>query len=174
MPGERCGSETTKALLTVEALRAGQSVRFKVLGTSMVPSLWPEDVVAVHSARTTPVCMGDIVVVARDNRFFVHRLISLCNTSTGPSVITRGDAMDAPDPPAHEAEILGKVSSIFRHGRVLVPQQRRSWSNRVGAGLLGRSARILNLMLRARQFTSTGVNAVDFSQAAAPGDNFVP
>jgi hypothetical protein len=75
---------------------------------------------------------GDIVLVARDARFFVHRLIE----KDDDEWITRGDSLPQNDPPVAEAQVLGRVSLIRRKTGVIVPMPRVSVFGRVLASML--------------------------------------
>jgi hypothetical protein len=66
------------------------------------------------------------VLVMRDNRFFVHRLVATCRDGDCFSWITRGDAMPQNDPPAAASELLGRVAGISRASRSFVPSRRVS------------------------------------------------
>ncbi len=62
-------SQTAKSVLALDVLRAGCAVRLTALGTSMLPTIWPGDIVSVDSSRASEIRVGDIVLVARDDRF---------------------------------------------------------------------------------------------------------
>ena len=73
MPSMLDVREDTKLGLAAELLRGGGTVHLKAWGTSMLPSVWPGDLLTIQSAADDEVVPGDIVLVLRDNRFFVHR-----------------------------------------------------------------------------------------------------
>ena len=109
--------EHEKIELAASVLRSGGSVRLRVFGTSMLPSLWPGDLVAVENNAPTKFVPGDIVLLLRDRRFLAHRLLA----QPGTQWITRGDAMPQNDPPAQAGDLLGRVVRVERHGRSLLP-----------------------------------------------------
>ena len=74
----------------------------------MLPAVWPGDLLTIQSAAHEEVVRGDIVLVLRGKRFFVHRTIELQRGQDRFSWITRGDAMPHNDPPAAESELLGR------------------------------------------------------------------
>jgi hypothetical protein len=119
--------EDYKLDLAAEVLSQGGTIRLQALGNSMLPSIWPGDVLSIESKSGKEIVPGDIVLVARDGRFFIHRLIERHNSIW----ITRGDSLPQNDPPVAEAHVLGKVSAIQRKTRVTVP--------RPGIRLLGRA-----------------------------------
>ncbi len=111
-----------KLELATEVLRSGGAIRLQALGTSMLPSVWPGDVLSIAPAPGKDIVPGDIVLVARDGRFFIHRLIQKDETHW----ITRGDSLAQNDPPLAEAQVLGKVSLIHRTTGDIVPKPRVS------------------------------------------------
>jgi Peptidase S24-like len=114
--------EDHKIDLATEILNSGGTIRLQAMGTSMLPSLWPSDIVVVESKAGKELVPGDIVLVAREGRFFVHRLIKMY----GSHYITRGDSVPQNDPPAIASELLGRVSAIHRKSRVIIPYPRIS------------------------------------------------
>ena len=75
MPVMTEAREDHKLELATEVLRSGGAIRLQALGTSMLPSVWPGDLLSIEPAPGKDMVPGDIVLVARDARFFVHRLI---------------------------------------------------------------------------------------------------
>jgi Peptidase S24-like len=130
--------------LAAEVLRVGGSLRLQALGASMIPSIWPGDVLCIES-RSGQIVPGDIVLVARDGRFFIHRLIE----KRASGWITRGDSLPRNDEAVAEAHVLGKVSFIHRQGRVSAPSSRISWLNRALAWMFCRWDLLRNVALRA-------------------------
>ena len=80
----------------------------------MLPSLWPGDLLTIQSAAHDEIAPGDIVLVLRDNRFFVHRLVEKRQVQDCLLWITRGDAMPQNDPPVAASDLLGRVASVCR------------------------------------------------------------
>jgi hypothetical protein len=136
--------ETHKLDLAAEVLNSGGEIRLQALGTSMLPSIWPSDVLSIESKCGQNLVPGDIVLVARDGRFFIHRLIA----KHGPQWITRGDALPRNDPPVAEAQVLGKVSTIHRRMRTIVPRPRVTPLARTLAWIFCRSNSFRNVALR--------------------------
>ena len=150
MPAMTEAREDHKLELATEVLRSGGAIRLQALGTSMLPSLWPGDVLCIEHATGKDMVAGDIVLVARGGRFFVHRLIE----KDEPQWITRGDSLPQNDPPLAEAQVLGKVSLIRRTTGDIVPQPRLSVFGRALAWMLCRSDLIRNFALRIHSFWS--------------------
>ena len=101
-----------KCSLALEVLRRFGELRLRVTGGSMLPSLWPGDVLVIRSAQASACSCGDLVLFRREERFFVHRVLDV--SSTG--VLTRGDSLPAPDPLVTTDELLGRVISVSRNG----------------------------------------------------------
>ena len=85
-----------------------------VLSGSMEPTISVDDLVLVHEQNSYGV--DDIVVYQDGNMLVVHRIISI----NGDSVVTKGDANNAPDKPISMADIKGKVVAHIRHIGVLI------------------------------------------------------
>jgi signal peptidase I len=132
MPVMTEAREDHKLELATEVLRSGGAIRLQALGTSMLPSVWPGDLLSIEHAPGKDMVPGDIVLVARDARLFVHRLIE----KDDDEWITRGDSLPQNDPPVAEAQVLGRVSLIRRKTGVIVPMPRVSVFGRVLATML--------------------------------------
>lgn len=89
----------------------------RVTGTSMVPTLKPEEIVFVEPCSGPR--PGDIVAFALGDGLLVHRVVRV----EGGSVTCRGDNRLADDPPVPLEAILGKVVQVA--GRKRVPDRRR-------------------------------------------------
>jgi len=109
-----------KIELAAQVLRGGASVRLRVWGTSMLPAIWPGDLVSIESAAPDSLVPGDLVLILQEGRFLLHRLIGRTqDEDEQPRWITRGDSMPQNDPPAATPELVGRVSRI--HGRRHLP-----------------------------------------------------
>lgn len=103
----------------------------------MLPSVWPGDTLLIDRSDADRVSEGDVVLFARERRFFVHRVVK--KNSEGSKILTRGDAMSQPDPPFAQRDLLGKVSVILRNEKCIVPRSRLSLPGRVISALAQRS-----------------------------------
>jgi signal peptidase I len=88
-------------------------VQLKVAGASMVPALWPGDLVTVRRPDLSELQPGSIVVFRQNERLVVHRLMHW----VGDRVVTRGDARPRRDQPVKASEVIGRVDSALRNGR---------------------------------------------------------
>jgi signal peptidase I len=131
-------------------LRCHGTVQLKAWGTSMLPTMWPGDLLTIESVACDEVVPGDIVLVLRNHRFFVHRLVERRRVQDCLSWITRGDAMPCNDPPAAASELLGRVAGIRRANRNFVPSRRVSQFHSALAWTLFRWERFRGLTLRIR------------------------
>jgi hypothetical protein len=122
MPVMTESREGHKLDLAAEVLTSGCAVRLQALGTSMLPSIWPGDVLSIEPKSGEEILPGDIVLVARDGRFFVHRLIKKSSSAW----ITRGDSLPQDDAPVPQFQVLGKVCLIHRRTGDIVPKPRLS------------------------------------------------
>jgi hypothetical protein len=140
--------ENPKLALAAEMLRRCGNLQMKVWGASMLPSLWPGDLLTIQSAAHDEVVPGDIVLVVRDDRFFVHRLVETRRDAECLTWITRGDGMPNNDPPVAASELLGRVTGVSRGNRSFVPSREVSSLNSALAWTLCRWDRLRNLALR--------------------------
>jgi len=100
--------------LAAELLRSFGGLRMTALGVSMVPSLFPGDILTIRRENTQNIRRGDMVLYWRDERFYVHRVVGKIGTSADVEWITRGDALTENDPSLTERELLGRVTLIQR------------------------------------------------------------
>jgi hypothetical protein len=156
--------EDPKLGLAAEMLRDHGAVCLELRGTSMLPSLWPGDLLTIQSSVPCEVVPGDIVLVMRDNRFFVHRLIEKRSGESCISWITRGDAVPQNDPPVDASELLGLVIGIRRGQRSLIPGRRVSLWQSVLAWMLCNWSHFRGLALR--------IHAARLRAGSMPGQFF--
>lgn len=126
-----------KCELASEVLRRSGALRLQVTGSSMLPVVRPGDTLLVEGARAEEVLEGDIVLVGRDRRLCAHRVVRRLG---GSRLLTRGDAMAAPDPIVSGEEVLGRVSFIVRNGRRIEASRKKRLLGAVIAALVRRSA----------------------------------
>ena len=145
--------EQQKRDLAVEVLRASGQVRLAARGYSMLPSLWPGDVLTLQAATLDSLAAGDLVLFVGEGRFFVHRVLRRTQIEGQTRVVTRGDSMPREDQPVSADEVLGKVVSVERHGRILARVPASSLFVR-GLGLALAWGRLRSVVLRLRQRNS--------------------
>src|ERR1700730_15126433 len=122
--------------LAAEALRSWGVLKLRATGVSMLPTLWPGDLLTVQSCRPEQAKCGEIVLYMRRGRFFIHRMVSKNPTKDEAFLITRGDCMPKDDPPLRRGDLLGKITEIQRAGSVFQPARKLSAFRRVLAYML--------------------------------------
>ena len=101
-----------KDLLKEVLLRWG-CARLQVNGTSMLPSLFPYDVVLLMPCSASELVPGDLVLGEHKQGWLLHRVVRLENGW----VHTRGDLLFFDDPPTNAENVLAKVVGLERFGR---------------------------------------------------------
>ena len=147
MHGHTTGAEESiRCQLAAETLRSSGSLRLRVTGSSMLPAVWPGDVLHIQRREIREVRTGDIALFERYGRLVAHRVIE-CR---GSSFLAKGDTLHFPDPPVTCAELLGTVTGIVRGGRAFRPSRRPGLPGRMTATLVRRGPQAARLMERAR------------------------
>ena len=105
--------------LIADIARNQGQVQLKVAGASMVPSLWPGDLVTVRRCDPSELQPGSIVVFRQNERLVVHRLVRWVDSTrrAGGCIVARGDARPRYDQPVKACEVLGRVENAVRNGR---------------------------------------------------------
>jgi hypothetical protein len=114
--------------LAAEILRRTGRLRLQVHGESMLPALWPGDIVDIAACSLKDLGHDEIVLAFREGRFFLHRFLALHEHD---SFITRGDSMPALDPAFAADALLGKLTQVVRAGQTF-PAPVRPWSRATG------------------------------------------
>jgi hypothetical protein len=91
--------------------RSGQRVRLRVHGESMLPTLWPGDVVEIVSCSLDDVRPGQILLAQREGRLYLHRLIACAPNG----FVLRGDSLPGPDPQFTSKALLGRLVRRVQH-----------------------------------------------------------
>ncbi|HMD16902.1 MAG TPA: S24/S26 family peptidase [Terriglobales bacterium] len=102
----RSSWSAVRSALAADVLRRSGYLRLQVHGESMLPALWPSDVVEIASCPPEDVRPGEIVLALRDGRFFLHRFVAPCKPS---GFRLRGDSMPGSDPPFPVEALLGRL-----------------------------------------------------------------
>lgn len=114
----------------------------------MLPSIWPGDLLTIEPAKHAEIVRGDVVLVLRNHRVFIHRIVEMNDKNDDRMWITRGDSMPQSDPPTTVSDLAGRVVRISRGGRSFAPSRRISLLDSALAWICCRSDRIRNLVLR--------------------------
>jgi signal peptidase I len=156
---ERAAMETTRSSthaarlgLVSEILQEFGNLSLRVNGNSMVPAIFPGEIVTVRRTPAGEVQSGDVILYLRGARFFAHRVVRSTKTSEEIGWITRGDALFEDDPPVFERELLGTVVAIERTGKQIAPQRKRTIAGLLIAWCLRRSGVALAICVRWHRF----------------------
>src|ERR1700719_68925 len=95
-----------KCNLAETTLRRFGMLRLRVTGCSMIPSIWPGDILLIQRQEIRQVAPGTIVLFYRQRKLIAHRVISKIDDSENPCVVTRGDSLSSPDSPVTASELL--------------------------------------------------------------------
>jgi signal peptidase len=137
MPAEATPSaDRSKVALLGEVVQRFGEARVRVTGSSMLPSVWPGDVLTVRRRLVSQIQAGQIAVFARGGRLVAHRVVA----RTERHLVTRGDSVPSPDPPVSEGELLGVVASISHDGRSERAPSAPGVASRLVAALTRRSS----------------------------------
>lgn len=121
--------EPTTAHVRIElaqhTLRQFGFLRIRATGGSMLPAIAPGDLLDFRRCRGNDLAPGQVVFVTRDGRLVAHRLVERTRTL----VITRGDALAAPDPAVAPGDIMGVLVGQ-RRGRRTLHAGGRPWLRR--------------------------------------------
>lgn len=131
--------EAAKAIgcdLAAEVVGVFGSVRLRVSGTSMAPTLCPGELVGVEKTRMTEILPGEIVVFARDGRLIVHRVVTKIQSRGESYLVTRGDRVRKSDSPVSGSEFVGRVTNIERGRSGAFTSSRLNLASRVFSLLL--------------------------------------
>jgi hypothetical protein len=119
--------------LVAEVVRSYGGARLKVSGASMLPAVWPGDVITVRPRHIAALQPGQVVLYRREGMLVPHRITRI----RGGVLTTRGDSVGHDDPPVRESDLVGQVVCVEHKGRCL--ELKQSCWQRVGCFVLRRS-----------------------------------
>lgn len=117
-------------------------VRLRVTGASMVPAIWPGDILTVRRTDAAQLRVGQVVLYCRKEGLIAHRVTQIA----ADHVITKGDTLLRHDPPVIVNDVLGRVVGVERNGRCIRPGQ--SFWQEVLSSILRQSDFCLRVVLR--------------------------
>lgn len=129
----------TKQALVLEGLRQYGHVRLRVFGTSMLPALWPGDVLCVERTDAGEIGVGEIVLFERREHLFAHRVIAAWGTGERRVLVTRGDSLAHQDPPVDSSQLQGRVTRVIRAEIETRPERHPGLFSTAASWLLCRS-----------------------------------
>jgi len=136
--------------LAADLLQRGERMSLRVRGSSMLPSLFPGDLLTFRRCAPGEIVVGDIVLFMREGRCFIHRVAERLAVGGDSRIRTRGDALPACDAPVGETEVLGRLSVVERKGWRL-PPPRLGPVRTLVAGLVQRSALAARALVAAHE-----------------------
>jgi signal peptidase I len=139
-------SESLRLELAAKVLRDFGELRFRASGGSMLPAIFPGDILLVRRDPIGRIRPGHTVLSFRAGQFYAHRVVRIENSGAAVCLITRGDALRVEDPPVSEDEYLGRVTGLSR-GR----------THRQTIHRLGLASRVFACVLRRSDFLATSL-----------------
>jgi signal peptidase I len=103
--------------LAAEVLRDFGKLQLRAFGGSMLPAIFPGDVLLVRREAIGAIRRGHVVLFRRCGCFYAHRVVRIENHAGGLHLITRGDALAYEDFPTCEDDLLGRIPALIRRGR---------------------------------------------------------
>ena len=142
----RDSEHALKCELAAQVLRSFGTLRLEVTGLSMLPSVWPGDILFVERRDMREIVVGDIVLFARQGKLVAHRVLYKTAVGDKPQAITQGDGLLSPDDPVTPTELLGSVRHILRAGEYVEPGVGLNFWARVAYKFVRRSAWIARIL----------------------------
>jgi signal peptidase I len=114
--------------VTAGLLRQGYGVRFHAKGWSMCPTIQDGEMITVEPVVPSQVKRGDILLHHNGRGVIAHRVVRIARKRAFPnpqdtvldtSFVLRGDASSIYDEPVEANQVLGKVVSVERNGRLI-------------------------------------------------------
>jgi signal peptidase I len=155
MPKGNMATQTAADLklgLAAEILRSGYPIHLRALGTSMLPSIWPGDLLTIESCDPPEIAVGDIIRFMQAGRFVIHRVIGIGSAGKKFYWLTRGDSLACEDAPVSQDQFLGKVTGIRRNGSLICPTRQLSALAQCFGRMLAHVSHIQGAVLRIRAF----------------------
>lgn len=137
--------------LAGEVVRTFGRVRVRVTGMSMIPAVWPGDVLVVERRAAEKIERGEIAVAERSGRLVAHRVIGPradAGLKLTATITTRGDSQLAADEPLRAEELLGTVVSIERGAGARRPRRKLGIGARMLAAMARRSSMAARVLVR--------------------------
>jgi hypothetical protein len=154
--------------LAAEVLHRFSEVRFVAQGSSMIPSIYPGDLLTVRSESIAGARCGEIVLFLLGGRFFVHRVMRKWPERDRVVFATRGDALNQEDPSVDGTQLLGRVTSILRRGKpVRFATPLNPWMRLLRWGV--RHSETFARTLLAANLLRARILGGSFQEGAAPG-----
>ena len=92
-----------------EELSLGRTVRIVASGYSMIPTVWPGELIEIQPVVIENVKIGDIIAFQRIQHMVVHRVVMIQNLNDETFITTMGDSNLKVDEVINNANFIGKV-----------------------------------------------------------------
>lgn len=115
--------DENRCWVAAEVLRSWGTLQLRAMGASMLPALWPGDLVTIQAREFEQVEAGEIALCLREGRFYLHRIMRKSREGGKPLLTLRGDAMPKSDPAFGAEGLLGVVTGIQRRGSIIAPSR---------------------------------------------------
>jgi signal peptidase I len=146
--GPALSRRETALALAAEVLQRFGEVRIVEMGRSMIPAIYPGDVLTMAAAPPSSIQCGDVVLHRREGRFCVHRVTRAWQEANRCLFVTRGDSVAQEDPTFDETQLLGIVSAVIRRGVAVEFGDGRSLRTKLLSYFTQRSEIITTALLR--------------------------
>ena len=114
---EPCRGDDPCARLSLaqDTLQQFGRLRFRAMGSSMLPAIAPGDILTFRTATPGDLIPGQVVLVQGDGRLVAHRLLSHAQGL----LTTMGDSLRVPDAPLCITQLLGVLDAHQRGTRFI-------------------------------------------------------
>lgn len=165
-PGDQ-KRELLKLELGADVLRSFGELRFVAHGTSMIPAIFPGDILFVRHQPLEAMRRGDVALWSSNGYFCAHRVLRVEKTREESAIVTCGDALGDEDAPIRCSDFLGHVYAIVRRGKRTELARNRGLLLRGIASLACHSDFVTRWLLRYNSFLSAIVGPKNpFAQEA--------
>jgi len=141
--------QSARASLAGEVLQRTGRVVIRVYGTSMLPALWPGDIVFFGTCDPGCVVTGDVLLCCCDDRLLVHRVRAVLRHGGDLHFVTQGDTQRGCDRPIRAQQVLGRAVWVRRGASPAREiSRRRSNVNLAFSWIAARSTVVCEIALR--------------------------
>ncbi len=116
-------SEESAKTIGKELLASNRSLKLKLGGYSMYPTLLPNDLATVEPIELSQLRKGQIVVFEQNEKWLAHRLVRVKNKI----YTTQGDSILKPDASLAQNQLIGVITEVWRDGKKLQLSQSAAW-----------------------------------------------
>jgi hypothetical protein len=126
----------------------------------MYPTIRDGEVVTIAPIAAGDIVRGDVLMCRHSERFLTHRVVAVTGRDPDRVFHLRGDAKAACDAPVAAVDVVGRVISVGRNGRV-IPMSGRAARLRHRARATASRARTFVGLSSHRLFRSVGARRAE-------------